>query len=89
MPLGGFLDTMPAGLFISAHILFLIIGIWAAKKAMENKLQYAPAFWLYVITQVIFLAFFGKWFTLKMAVLLEQMLLVIMVIWITVKAKQT
>ena len=88
MPLGGFLDTMPAGLFIAAHVLFLIVGLWAAKKAMDNKLQYAAAFWLYALTQLIFLAFFGKWFTLKMAVLLEQTLLVIMVIWITVKARQ-
>ena len=88
MPLGGFLDTMPMGLFVTAHIVFLIVGIWAAKKAMDNKLQYAGAFWLYVVTQLIFLAFFGKWFTLKMAVLLEQTLLVIMIIWITVKARQ-
>ena len=89
MPLGGFLDTMPAGLFISAHILFLIVGIWVAKRAMDNKLPYAGAFWLYVITQLIFLAVFGKWFTLKLGVLLEQTLLVIMIIWITVKARQT
>lgn len=89
MPLGGFLDTLPASLFVTAHIIFLLVGAWAAMKAKDNNLGYSGAFWLYVVTQLIFLAFFGKWFTLKLAVLLEQTFLVIMVIWISVKAKQS
>jgi hypothetical protein len=88
MPLGGFLDTMPTWLFIVAHIIFLIVGIWAAKQAMENKLSYASAFWLYAVTQLGFLAFFAGWITLKMAVLFEQTLIVIMIIWIITKIKQ-
>lgn len=87
MPLGGFLDAMPAWLFIFAHLIFLGVGLWVAKMAMEAKLKYASAFWLYVASQVGFLAFFGGFFTLKMAVLLEQTLMVIMVIWIASKAR--
>ena len=83
MPLGGFLDTMPAWLFISSHVLFLVIGLWAAKTAMDKKLKYAKAFWLYPLVHVGFLFFFlfDIW-TFKMAVLLEQMLVVVMVVWI-------
>ena len=83
MPIGGFLDTMPVLLFISAHILFLVIGLWAAKMAMDKKLKYAKAFWLYPLVHVGFLSFFLlDILTFKMAVLLEQMLIVIMVVWI-------
>ena len=83
MALGGFLDTMPSLLFISAHIVFLLIGIWAAKMAMGKKLKYAKAFWLYPLVHIGFLSFFlfDLW-TFKMAVLLEQMLIVVMVVWI-------
>ena len=83
MPIGGFLDTMPVLLFISAHILFLVIGLWATKMAMDKKLKYAKAFWLYPLVHVGFLSFFLlDILTFKMAVLLEQMLIVIMVVWI-------
>ncbi len=87
MLLGGFLDTMPAWLFISAHILLLAIGLWAAKIAMDKKLKYAKAFWLYPLVHVGFLSFFllGA-ITFKMAVLTEQMLIVVMVVWIAKKA---
>ncbi len=89
MPLGGFLETMPKWLFIIAHVIFLGVGLWAAMKAMEHKVKYAPAFWLYIVSQIGFLAFFGGFFTLKMAVLFEQILLVIMVIWIVSKFRET
>lgn len=84
---GGFLDTMPAWLFISAHILFLGIGLWAAKTAMDKKVKYAKAFWLYSLVHVGFLSFFllGA-MTFKMAVFVEQMLIVVMVIWIAKKS---
>lgn len=87
MSLGGFLDTMPVWLFISAHILFLAIGLWAAKTAMDKKLKYAKAFWLYPLVHVGFLSFFllGA-LTFKMAVLVEQMLIVVMVVWIAKEA---
>ncbi len=80
---GGFLDTMPAWLFICAHILFLAIGLWAAKMAMDKKLKFAKAFWLYPLIHVGFLSFFllGA-ITFKMAVFIEQMLVVVMVVWI-------
>lgn len=89
MPLGGFLDLMPAWLFITAHLLFLLVGLWAAKKAMDMKLSYASAFWLYPVVHLGFLAYFGGFFTFKMAVLLEQMLMVIMVVWIVSKAQKS
>ena len=73
MPLGTFLDSMPALLFVAAHVLFLAVAIWAARAAS------APLFWLYAVSQVIFLAFFGGVITMKMAVLVEQTLVVIMV----------
>lgn len=87
MPLGGFLDTMPVWLFVMAHLLFLGVGIWAAKQAMDMKLKYASAFWLYPLVHVGFLASFGGFWTFKMAVLLEQMLMFVMVVWIISKSK--
>jgi len=85
MPLGIFLDSMPPILFITAHVIFLGVGIWAAKKARDNKLAYANAFLLYPVVRLGFPAYFGGLFTFKMAVLLEQMLIVVMVVWIISK----
>jgi hypothetical protein len=79
MPLGSFLDSMPALLFIAAHVLFLGVAIWAVRAAS------APLFWLYAASQVIFLAFFGGVITMKMAVLIEQTLIVVMVAMLTMK----
>ena len=87
MPLGSFLDTLPPMLFIVAHIIFLIIGIWAANKAAAKHLPYAKAFWLYVIVHLGFLGYLTGIFTMRMSVLLEQMLIVVMVIWIVTKAQ--
>lgn len=85
--LGGFLETMPVWLFISAHILFLAIGLWAAKTAMDKKLKYAKAFWLYPLVHVGFLSFFLlDALTFKMAVFVEQALIVVMVVWIAKEA---
>jgi hypothetical protein len=86
MPIGDFLDAFPSALFIVAHLVFLGVGLWAVKKAMAANLAYAPAFWLYVASQIGFLVFFGGLFTLKLAVLIEQTLLVILVIWVITKA---
>lgn len=87
MPFGGFLDTFPVWVFISAHVLLLIIGIWAAKTAMDKKLKYAKAFWLYPLAHVGFLsAFVLGALTFKTAVLIEQLLVVTMVVWIAKEA---
>ena len=77
MPFGTFLDSFPSALYIGAHLLFLVFGIWAVRRAGLAK--YAPAFWLYAASQVFFLAFFGGALTMKMAVLVEQMLIAAMV----------
>ena len=80
MPVGGFLDSLPAMLFIGAHVLFLVVGVWAWRRATRSRLPFSSAFWLYVISQVVFLAFFGGALTLKMAVLIEQTLMLIFVV---------
>ena len=78
MPFGSFLDTLPAALFIGAHLLFLLVGLWAVRRV--NGARYAPALWLYAASQIVFLVFFGGVITMKMAVLVEQTLVVIMVV---------
>ena len=88
MPVGSFLDTLPSMLYVAAHVLFLVVGLWAWKKATDNKLPFASAFWLYVASQVVFLAFFGGLIVIKMAVLLEQTLMVIMVVLIVTRKPQ-
>ncbi len=88
MPVGIFLDSIPPALFISAHVVLLLIGLWVAKKAMDMKLSYASAFWLYPVVHVGFLAYFGGFFTFKMAVLLEQGLIVVMILWIISKTQK-
>lgn len=86
-PIGGFLDSLPSALYIACHVIFLVVGLWAYRKAGAAKQLYAGAFLLYVLSQVIFLTMFGGFITMKMAVLLEQTLMVIAVIWIASKAK--
>lgn len=87
MPIGTFLDTLPTGLFVGAHLLFLAIGIWAALKAAKNRLPYASAFWLYVVVHLGFLGYLFGFLTIRMSVLLEQMLILAMVLWIVTKAQ--
>lgn len=88
MPIGTFLDSFPTMLFVSVHIALLLVGVWAVKKAMDMKLPFAQAFWLYPLVHVGFLSYFGGIFTFKMAVFLEQVLVVIMVVWIVTKAQK-
>ena len=85
MPIGAFLDSLPKLLYIAAHVAFLLVGLWAVRKASANKWRFASAFWLYVVSQIVFLGFFGGVITLKMGVLLEQTLIVIMVISIVTR----
>ena len=85
MPFGAFLDALPSMLYVAVHIIFLLVGIWAWKKATDAKQNFASAFWLYVASQIVFLGFFGGIITIKMAVLLEQTLMVVMVIYIVTR----
>ena len=86
MAIGGFLDTLPAAMFIVVHCVLLIVGLWAFMKA-KGKHKYAPAFLLYVLVHVGFLSYLGGLITLKMGVFIEQVLIAVMVIWITLKAE--
>jgi uncharacterized membrane protein YhhN len=76
LPIGTFLDSFPAALFISAHVAFIGAGLWSAARARPLS----PLLALYVVSQLFFLAFFGGLITMKMAVLMEQTLLVAMVV---------
>jgi len=59
------------------------------KKATSKKLKYASAFWLYSVVHIGFLASFAGIFTLKMSVLLEQMLILVMILWIVMKSQES
>lgn len=37
MPMGGFLDSLPSVLFVTAHVIFILAGVWAWKKATDAK----------------------------------------------------
>ena len=87
MPIGGFLESFPTIMFVGAHVVFLVVALWAVKKTTEDKSGYAWAFWLYAASQVIFLGFFSGVLTMKMAVLLEQTLIVVMVLRIATMPK--
>jgi len=80
MPVGGFLDSFPTLVFVAAHVLFLLVGVWAMRTATQARLPFASAFYLYIVSQVGFLAVFGGLLTLKMGVLLEQTLMLIFVV---------
>jgi uncharacterized membrane protein len=82
MPIGGYLDTLPAFLFVAVHLVLLVVGVWAIWRANADGMTYAWAFGLYAVSQIVFLGFFGGVITIKLAVLLEQILIVILVIWI-------
>lgn len=86
MPFGTFLDQLPAALFIAAHLAFLAVGAWAV-YATSPRRAVSRAFGLYAISQLAFLAFFGGALTLKMAVLLEQTLLVVLVASIAISLR--
>ncbi len=86
MPVGGFLDLLPAPLFIAAHVFFLGFGIWLiVKTARDDRAKYGPALMLYVLSHIAYLAFFAGLLTLKMAVLIEQTLLFVAILWIATR----
>ena len=86
MPSGNFLDELPAALFVAAHVMFLAIGVWLWSRASDNALPYSGALLLYAASQVGFFAYFAHWITMKMAVLVEQTLMVAMVLVIVLRA---
>jgi uncharacterized membrane protein len=88
MPFGSFLDSFPSLLFVGAHALFLVVGIWAATSLAKAGRPFAPIIWLYVVSQVVFLAFFGGAITMKMAVLVEQTLLVVLIAMLTIRSSR-
>jgi hypothetical protein len=83
LPIGTFLDSFPAALFVAAHLAFIGAGLWSASRARGLSSLLA----LYVISQPFFLAFFGGLITMKMAVLTEQTLMVAMVLGIGIAQK--
>ena len=86
LPVGGFLDDLPKMLYVVAHVLFLGIGIWLWLHARGGTLAHPEALLLYVLSQVVFFGYFANWITLKMAVLVEQSLMVAMVLFIVLGA---
>ena len=87
MAFGGFLDSLPSLLFVSAHVIFLIVGLWVVKKSTDARAPFAPVMWLYAASQVVFLAYFGGALTMKMAVLIEQTLMVVLITVIALRGK--
>ncbi len=88
MPVGGFLDSIPVAVFIAVHLAELAIGLWAIRSLTSGKAPYAYAFGLYAISQIGFLTVFGGAITLKLGVLIEQMLVLAMVLWIAVRGQR-
>ncbi len=88
MPVGGFLDAIPAIVFVAVHLAALVIGVWAIRSTTTNRAPFAYAFALYAISQIGFLSVFGGALTLKMGVLIEQMLVLAMVLWIALRTQR-
>jgi hypothetical protein len=84
-PAGRFLDDLPKGLFVVAHIAFLGVGVGLWARANDHGLAYSAAFVLYALSQVGFLTYFANLVTMKTAVLLEQSLVFAMLVWIVLK----
>jgi hypothetical protein len=76
---GAFLDDLPKALYVVAHIAFLAVGLWLWAHARSGASFNPAALLLYAASQVVFFGYFANWITFKMAVLVEQTLMVIMV----------
>jgi hypothetical protein len=72
-PAGASLDRLPAGLYVAAHVMFLVVaaGFWWRAGASTPVVT---ALALYAVSQVGFLSYFAKLITMKLAVLAEQAL---------------
>ena len=83
------MDSIPNYMLIAIHVVLMIVGIWAWKRASDAKASYAPAFWLFIASQPVFIAHFVGTtgiITIRMAIVIEQTLVVVMVAWIALKA---
>ena len=85
-PFGGFLDDVPKAVYVLAHVAMFAVGIGLWVYARNTAFPHPGALLLYVMSQVIFFSFFANRITLKMAVLVEQMLMLIMVCAIVIGA---
>ena len=83
---GGFLEDLPKALYVLAHVAFLGVGVGLWAHARSVAVPHPGALLLYVISQVVFFSFFANWITLKMAVLVEQTLMLVMVCVIAIGA---
>ena len=86
MPVGTFLEAFPVQIFIAAHIALVGLGLWAIQRTKSSAPWVTGPLWLYVVSQPVFLLFFAGWITRPMAVFTEQMLMMVMVIWIALNA---
>ena len=85
-PAGKFLDDLPKGLYVVAHVMFLAVGLWLWARASDNAVPYSGALALYALSQAGFFAYFANWITMKMAVLAEQTLVFAMVLLVVLRA---
>lgn len=77
---GAFLDELPKALYVVAHVAFLAIGLYLWNNAKAGSPISPAVLLLYAASQVVFFLYFANWITFKMAVLVEQMLMVAMVL---------
>ena len=76
-PFGGFLDRLPKGLYVLAHLAFIAGAAYLLTQAQSPVIR--TALGLYIASQPGFLAYFAGWITMKAAVLAEQTLVFTMV----------
>jgi hypothetical protein len=88
MKIGNFLETLPSEFYLALMVLYLVLGVWAYRKAAVSKLAYAPAFLLYVLTQAAFIAMHYHLLRVNTTLVFGSVLLAVMVIWIVVKAQK-
>ena len=79
---GAFLDELPKALYVVAHVAFLAVGLWLWNHAKPGAPFSPGVLLLYAASQLVFFLYFANLITFKMAVLVEQMLMVAMVILI-------
>ena len=81
---GSFLDELPKALYVVAHVAFLAVGLWLWNHAKPAAPISPAVLLLYAASQIVFFFYFANLITFKMAVLVEQMLMVAMVVLVGV-----
>jgi hypothetical protein len=81
------LDALPTMMFVAAHVMFLVAGVWAMRATSRAQRSPALLLGLYVASQVGFLAFFGGVITMKLAVLVEQTLMIVAVLTLATRRR--